>query len=281
MAETIPANEPSHATRTEVHEATPQINSFPSIMSVHITNQNQTLDIVVPKQDYQWSPKLISAANHDKSWNRLLQRLSMCTCSSALDTSTAPPARAKPRAILTRVEAIEIYLCKLARDASRTSTPSAAAVSRAFSVSEKTVRGIWRGRTWVNETSPLVPANAPRGPRPAASRHRPRRTGGSAVSFSTLPSASGNGDFIRGAESCHVQGEGVASVAAAVVAPSNPGTDADCCWIFDLTAAVGSAASNGCGCESADPFHDDWPHWTPAAPPVLVEPPPPPADDWY
>ena len=61
---------------------------------------------------------------------------------------------AKPRAVLTKEQAIDIFRLstssypKLVR-------PTATSVARAFGVSEKTIRDIWNGRTWYDETLPL------------------------------------------------------------------------------------------------------------------------------
>jgi hypothetical protein len=53
--------------------------------------------------------------------------------------------KCKPQARLTETEAIEIFK-------SRGPNQSASSVCRRFGVSEKTVRDIWKGRTWAKET---------------------------------------------------------------------------------------------------------------------------------
>jgi hypothetical protein len=58
---------------------------------------------------------------------------------------------AKPRAILSEDEAIQIFKAKAL-------LPSAPELARAFQVTEKTVRDIWTGRTWSCETWHLDPS---------------------------------------------------------------------------------------------------------------------------
>jgi hypothetical protein len=66
------------------------------------------------------------------------------------------PISNKPRSILTAVQAVEIFRHSLKNILDPT-RKSAAALSRAYGVNEKTVRDIWNGRTWAEETQPLVP----------------------------------------------------------------------------------------------------------------------------
>jgi hypothetical protein len=74
-----------------------------------------------------------------------------CTVHTFLDR--LPKAIAKPRAVLTKSQAITIFQLK-----HRLS--SATKVARSYSVSEKTVRDIWTARTWATETWHLDPARA-------------------------------------------------------------------------------------------------------------------------
>jgi hypothetical protein len=72
---------------------------------------------------------------------------------------------AKPRAILSQIEAVSIFKLKpLPRsDAKGATQPlSSATVARTFNVSEKTVRDIWKGRTWHEETQHLDPSRPAR-----------------------------------------------------------------------------------------------------------------------
>jgi hypothetical protein len=72
----------------------------------------------------------------------------------------------KTRAILTDEQAIRIYQIKLdSQTASisvedRTLNFRAGVVARAFGVSDKAIRDIWKGRTWLRETMHLDPARA-------------------------------------------------------------------------------------------------------------------------
>ena len=60
----------------------------------------------------------------------------------------------KPRAVLTEIQAIDIFMLK--PDMSRsTKSVTAAELARAYGVNEKSVRDIWKGRTWSRETSHL------------------------------------------------------------------------------------------------------------------------------
>ena len=64
----------------------------------------------------------------------------------------------KPRAILTKDQALEIYMQK--KGQTKGPPQTAAAVARAFGVSEKAIRDIWKGRTWSDETSEADPSRA-------------------------------------------------------------------------------------------------------------------------
>ena len=62
----------------------------------------------------------------------------------------------KARAILTAEQAVKIYEIKLANHtATKSQILSPGKVARAFGVSEKAVRDIWNGRTWLRETTRL------------------------------------------------------------------------------------------------------------------------------
>jgi hypothetical protein len=66
------------------------------------------------------------------------------------------PGAKKSHSILKPDQAIDIFYLSLSTPLDR-SKPTAAAVSREYGISEKTVRDIWNGRTWAQETQPLVP----------------------------------------------------------------------------------------------------------------------------
>ena len=86
---------------------------------------------------------------------------------------------AKPRAILTQDQAVEIFMLKPPALDSK-SRKSSHRVAQKYNVSEKTVRDIWTGRTWHAETKHLDPCRPARksGPpgRPLGKKDRaPRR----------------------------------------------------------------------------------------------------------
>ena len=75
---------------------------------------------------------------------------------------------AKPRAVLTKEQAIDIFRLSTF-NYSKASRPTATSVAKAFGVSEKTIRDIWNGRTWCEETLPLDSSRQPK-PRKKAGR---------------------------------------------------------------------------------------------------------------
>ena len=67
----------------------------------------------------------------------------------------------KTRAILTPEQAIKIFKIKLSSQiAHKHRDLDPADIARAFGISEKAVRDIWKGRTWLRETMHLDPARA-------------------------------------------------------------------------------------------------------------------------
>jgi hypothetical protein len=68
----------------------------------------------------------------------------------------------KPRAVLTEGQAIEIFHVKLMNDraSSQTCRTSAAELAKKYRIGEKTVRDIWKGRTWFRELMHLDPSRA-------------------------------------------------------------------------------------------------------------------------
>ena len=100
---------------------------------------------------------------------------------STQSTSTDPRTIAKPRAILNREQAIEIFQLRPS-GTNEGFERNSLAVARTYKVSEKTVRDIWRARTWHRETlhlDPSRPARAdtppgrPLGRKDSAPRRRP------------------------------------------------------------------------------------------------------------
>jgi hypothetical protein len=91
---------------------------------------------------------------------------------------------AKPRAILTSEQVIAIFQLKLRPALPK---PCASAVARAYGISEKAIRDIWKGRTWFEETSrfePTRPAREvgppgrPKGRKDSTPRRRRQSTAG-------------------------------------------------------------------------------------------------------
>ena len=78
----------------------------------------------------------------------------------------------KPRAVLSKQQAVDIFRIAgvLRPDGTRGTKPTASSVAKQYGVSEKTIRDIWRGRTWYEETLPL---DVSRQPKLAAKTGRP------------------------------------------------------------------------------------------------------------
>ena len=76
---------------------------------------------------------------------------------------------AKPRAVLTKEQAINIFRISTF-NYTKASRPTATSVAKAFGVSEKAIRDIWNGRTWCEETLPL---DSSRQPKPRKKTGRP------------------------------------------------------------------------------------------------------------
>ena len=72
-------------------------------------------------------------------------------------TEMHPVACLKPRAVLSKQQAVDIFRIAgvLRPDGTRGTKPTASSVAKRYGVSEKTIRDIWRGRTWYEETLPF------------------------------------------------------------------------------------------------------------------------------
>ena len=81
----------------------------------------------------------------------------------------AGPKLSKPRAILTETQAVRIFAIKHSPASLSIKCSSAAHVSRMYGVNEKTVRDIWKGRTWSRETA-HVDSDRPSAPIKASGR---------------------------------------------------------------------------------------------------------------
>ena len=113
----------------------------------------------------------------------------------------------KPRAILTSEKAVEIFSRSLpSTGSSSAEKPHATSVAREYGISEKTVRDIWTGRTWSNETLHLdpqrpareaKPTGRPLGKKDSAPRKRKLKHCEDSVSMQSLEAGSwlDNDDF--------------------------------------------------------------------------------------
>ena len=113
------------------------------------------------------------------------------------DSISRPLAiNSKPRAILTSEKAVEIFSRSLpSTGSSSAEKPHATSVAREYGISEKTVRDIWTGRTWSNETLHLdpqrpareaKPTGRPRGKKDTAPRKRKLKNCEDSVSMQSL-----------------------------------------------------------------------------------------------
>jgi hypothetical protein len=147
----------------------------------------------------------------------------------------------KTRTILTLQQAIDIFAIKMGQLGSNTKRSkylTAAVVARSFGVSEKAIRDIWSGRTWVRETMHLDPAGA------AAKTQRLR-----------LP---GRPKCRRGNETKQRTEPNMNHLTA-----SNPESEANLAD-YDISEGVQSRPRflrSPASMHSDDPFHYDWPHW--------------------
>jgi hypothetical protein len=76
---------------------------------------------------------------------------------------------AKPRAVLVKEQVMDIFRLSAVRSPEQ-KKPTATSVAKKYGVNEKTIRDIWRGRTWHEETLPL---DADRIPKKMAKTGRP------------------------------------------------------------------------------------------------------------
>ena len=172
-----------------------------------------------------------------------------------MDASKASPLchhAAKPRAILTEEQAVAIFSLRGSSTYAQ-SRQSTDAVARSFKVSEKTVRDIWNGRTWHRETLHLdpsrplreiVPPGRPAGRKDSAPRRRPCKE-------ETEQATRKNADTVDNIPCHEVLTPGPA---ARESAPSR--SEAHKGWVPTPNDSVGTELT-----ATADPFHDDWPHW--------------------
>jgi hypothetical protein len=160
----------------------------------------------------------------------------------------------KTRTVLTLQQALHIFQIKQSNPPSQEcGRRSAAAVARSFGVSEKTIRDIWIGRTWVREMMHLDPARAAKAgglklPGRPTKRSKTEENDKSClvVHLSSTCLIDRNIDFNSESAFCPA------------VSASPEGTQ-------DLpsqhTLAMNISKASNSSADAADPFHDDWPHW--------------------
>ena len=154
---------------------------------------------------------------------------------------------AKPKAILTYDKVIDIFKLrpesKLARGAG---SRASAAVAFDFGVSEKTVRDIWRGRTWHRETLHLDPC------RPARVIALPGRPLGRKDSAPRR----------RGKKSKLTSRQVVSSPADETTINYTDTPKVKRFWSPSSSSAARRQSATPPALFFDDPFHDDWPHWS-------------------
>ena len=107
----------------------------------------------------------MSTSSDVEDWDVELSHIEEPESNSTQSNSTEPRPIAKPRAILNREQAIEIFQLRPS-GTNEGFERNSLAVARTYKVSEKTVRDIWRARTWHRETLHLDPPRAARADAP-------------------------------------------------------------------------------------------------------------------
>ena len=159
----------------------------------------------------------------------------------------------KTRTVLTLQQALQIFEIKLEQSNSSAQGTlrqrrTAAAVARSFGVSEKTVRDIWIGRTWVREMMHLDPARA-------AKAHilklpgRPRRA-----------KSEGNECYlVQHNPPCFLGNCFIRPTAETVKCNAIPVCEGNSYPSIEPPDSIMANPSN-----MEDPFHNDWPDWAAA-----------------
>ena len=173
--------------------------------------------------------------------------------------------------ILTSTQAVQIYNLKATAHCESKTNPKlpTASIAKLFGISPKTVRDIWKGRTWYRQTLALEHSRpdaaerlARRSGRPKGSKDKQQRTrrqvkeDSSASSKAKAPpptDVSATGTECPGKFDQAVASETLCPAKyVAIIQSSSPANGAKeeiPHWL--------EATSLG----STDPFHDDWPHW--------------------
>ena len=173
--------------------------------------------------------------------------------------------------ILTSTQAVQIYNLKATAHCESKTNPKlpTASIAKLFGISPKTVRDIWKGRTWYRQTLPLEHSRSDAAERLARRSGRPK----------------GSKDKQQRARRQVKEDSSASSKAKAPPPTDVSATGTECPGKFDQAVASetlcpakyvaiiqSSSPANGAKEEiphwleatslgSTDPFHDDWPHW--------------------
>ncbi len=157
----------------------------------------------------------------------------------------------KTRTILTLEQALQIFEIKFDVSNPHGGRRTAASVARSFGVSEKTVRDIWIGRTWVREMMHLDPTREAK----ASSLKLPGRPKRSTTVVDHECSATRHSNCFLC--ECDVESTPSTSIYKAV---------STICELQQDTSSESTSPAMTWepSSTSKDPFHDDWPHWAAA-----------------
>ena len=161
----------------------------------------------------------------------------------------------KARAVLTAEQAVMIYQIKPSNQAlTKRQRISLCSVARSYGVSEKAVRDIWKGRTWLRETTRIDPGRPlPAALRSLASALNTDQIGNAAAWWDKVQTSScANADLTT---ACVIDGE--------VLVTGNTTTRIESGWIGcgGRPWSTDEAAPLPESSRTDDPFHDDWRYW--------------------
>jgi hypothetical protein len=194
--------------------------------------------------------------------------------------------RFPPRAILTRAQAVEIYMFRneLGRDESN-QKDQCVGLAKKFHISPKAIRDIWNRRTWTKETEHLwqntdQPMRRVQPSKKTIPAYRMERTTGFApASFPSFADVACHGiNCFLTNDSIHQSSPSPPDYArcfrcpASPTAPPPPAADLPppiAPWALGPAACfrnfAGGCVVCGAACGGAagfdDPFRSDWPHW--------------------
>ena len=181
----------------------------------------------------------------------------------------------KTRAVLTAEQAAQIFQIKLSGQhgvaAKRSQGPHCARiVARLFGVSDKAVRDIWNGRTWLRETMHLDPARAALAAARLRPPGRPRNTDAKAAVLSKSAACAllRHKPPVPSATTTWPESHGPAVAktlrglrTAAGETESLPAAEFHAAAAIWVPAAASAAEPLPESSRADDPFHDDWGYW--------------------